>query len=484
MELGHKKFFNLISLFFIIFCWIFISNLSLHASEERIVRKPSEESSDWWNQAKFGLFIHWGIYSVPADSTGVMGLPAPLTPYAEWYLTNKMMQVKDYQKFAQQFNPINFNAKKWVATAKRAGVKYIIFTAKHHDGFSMFATKLSKFNMLDSTPFARDPLKELAEEANKQGIILGVYYSIMDWHHDHYLPRRIWEWFTRPASSADFNIYLQYLKGQLQELLTQYGPIKIVWFDGGWEHTPRGLKSNEIINLIRSLAPGALINDRLDWGGGDFTTPERYVPFIPFPSGRKWETCMTMNDTWGYTRNDHHWKSAEELIHTLIKVTSKGGNFLLNIGPKEDGEFPKEGDDILLQIGEWLKNNGESIYGAKKCILTHLKFNGVCTVKEVNGQIKYLYLHVFNWEQAQNGHKAQEDSYYGPYMPIRISITDLKKYHLKIEQITSVNQNSQLEEKLFFKKEGKEVVIYSPSRIDTSATVIRIKLSNDNYLLE
>ncbi|MGC8835044.1 MAG: alpha-L-fucosidase, partial [Armatimonadota bacterium] len=202
------------------------------AQTARETREQFLARTKWWREAKFGMFIHWGIYAVPADCTDLRGNKG----IAEWYMSNKQMQVKDYEKFAAQFNPVKFDARKWVKTAKDAGMKYIVITSKHHDGFCMFDSKLTDYCITKATPFKRDPMKELAAECRRQGIKLGFYYSIMDWHHPDYLPRRPWEQNVRPAAGADLNRYIEYMKGQLRELLTNYGPIAILWFDGGWEH--------------------------------------------------------------------------------------------------------------------------------------------------------------------------------------------------------------------------------------------------------
>ncbi len=337
----------------------------------------------WWREAKFGMFIHWGIYSVPASAKGG----------AEWYFYGTRMQVKDYEKFAAQFNPVKFDAAKWVRTAKEAGMKYIVITSKHHDGFCMFDTALTNYCITKATPFKRDPMKELARECRKQGIRLCFYYSIMDWHHPDYLPRRPWEAETRPADGADLNRYIEYMKGQLRELLTHYGPIGVLWFDGGWEHNEKELHSLEVNRMIRSIQPGILINDR-NRLPEDFSTPEQTIPAGAMPNGRLWETCMTINDTWGYTRDNTNWKSTTDLVHKLIDIASKGGNFLLNVGPTDLGEFPQPIVDRLEGIGAWLKVNGQAIYGTTQSPFRKLSFDGRCTRKG-----NTLYLHVFTWPE-------------------------------------------------------------------------------------
>ncbi len=356
----------------------------------------------WWEDAKFGMFIHWGVYAVPADATDKNGKKG----IAEWYLSNKQIQMKEYEKFAPRFNPVRFDAHRWVQTAKNAGMKYIVITSKHHDGFDMFGTKLnSSWNIVDATPFKRDPIKELAAECQKQGIKLCFYHSIMDWHHSDYTPRRPWETETRPAAGANYDRYVEYMKGQIRELLTSYGPIGVMWFDGEWEPTWTHERGMDLYNYVRSLQPSILVNNRVDKGrsgmqgmnkgsefAGDFGTPEQEIPAQGFTDGRLWESCMTMNDTWGFARNDHNWKSAETLIRNLIDIASKGGNYLLNVGPTDLGDFPQAINERLALIGEWMHANGASIYGTSHSPFKRLNFDGRCTQKG-----NRLYLQVFNW---------------------------------------------------------------------------------------
>jgi alpha-L-fucosidase len=353
----------------------------------------------WWREARFGMFIHWGVYAVPADSTKGLG---------EWYMHNTRMQVKDYERFVPQFNPVRFNARQWVKVAKDAGMKYIVITSKHHDGFAMFDSQVSDYTIVKATPFKRDVMKELARECQKQGIKLCFYYSIMDWHHPDYLPRRDWEKETRPAAGADFDRYVTYMKAQLKELVTQYGPLGVLWFDGEWENTWNHERGKDLYQYVRSLQPNILINNRVDKGragmagmttdakyAGDFGTPEQEVPPQGFQDDRLWETCMTLNDTWGYARNDHNWKSVEQLIHTLVDVAHKGGNLLLNVGPTDLGEFTPETLDRLSKMGDWMKKNGKAIHGTTKSPFKKLPSYLRCTRKG-----NTLFLHVFRWPES------------------------------------------------------------------------------------
>ena len=365
--------------------------------------KETEEQHDarmqWWREARFGMFIHWGLYAIPAGEWGGK------TEYGEWIRTSAQIPVDEYDKFLQQFNPIKYDAEAWVKMAKDAGMKYIVITSKHHDGFALFDSKVSEFDVM-ATPFKRDILKELADACRKYGIKMCWYHSIMDWHHPDYLPRREWEK-TRSTEGADLERYIAYMKAQLKELLTNYGDISVLWFDGEWESTWNDKRGLDLYNYVRSLQPNIIINNRVgasrndmqgfskDGGfAGDFGTPEQQIPATGLP-GVDWETCMTMNDHWGYNKNNHNWKSTKQIIQMLADIASKGGNYLLNVGPTSEGVFPQESIDRLREIGEWMKVYGEAIYETKASPFKKLDW-GRCTQKEIKGGTR-LYLHVFDW---------------------------------------------------------------------------------------
>lgn len=355
----------------------------------------------WFRDARFGLFVHWGVYSVPAGEWHGQ------TNYGEWFLEETKMPVSQYEKFAGQFNPVKFDAKEWVRLAKEAGMKYIVITSKHHDGFGMFRSDQTDW-CIKSTPFQRDPLKELADACRGAGIRLCFYYSIMDWHHPDWGTRRAWN--DKATGTPNMDRYVAYMKAELKELLTRYGPIGILWFDGEWESPWTHERGADLYNYVRSLQPDIIINNRvgkaragmggMDKGAervGDYGTPEQEIPATGFGPGVDWESCMTMNNHWGYNKYDQHWKSSTTLIRNLVDCASKGGNYLLNVGPTSEGLIPAPSIERLKEIGVWMKANGDAIYGTTASPFKRLPW-GRCTMK-ANADGAILYLHVFNWPQ-------------------------------------------------------------------------------------
>ncbi len=364
-------------------------------------KKEHDKRMEWWRDARFGLFIHWGLYSIPA------GEWEGKTNYAEWIRNQAQIPVDVYDKFVSLFNPVKFDAERWVHMAKEAGMKYIVITSKHHDGFCLFDSKFTDFDVM-STPFKRDILKELSEACKREGIKLCFYYSIMDWHYPDYLPRREWE-VNRSVKGADFDRYVKYMKNELKELLTNYGDIGVLWFDGEWENTWNDKRGLDLYNYVRSLQPDIIINNRVGASrsgmegftegngfAGDFGTPEQQIPATGLP-GIDWESCMTMNDHWGYNKNDKNFKSSKEILRMLADIASKGGNYLLNIGPTSEGVFPPESIERLHDISQWMKVNSESIYKTSASPFRELNW-GRCTQKDINGNTR-LYLHVFDWPE-------------------------------------------------------------------------------------
>jgi alpha-L-fucosidase len=377
---------------------VFVLWLSGCASSPDHAEPRGDPRLDWWRDARFGLFIHWGLYAVPA------GQWKDETNHGEWIMTTAKIPVEQYETFRERFDPVKFDADAWVRTAKDAGMKYIVITSKHHDGFCLFDSKYTDYDVM-STPFKRDILKELSDACRKHGLAMCWYHSIMDWHHPDYLPRRDSE--SRSAADASFPRYVEHLKDQVTELLTNYGPIGVMWFDGEWEPSWTNEYGQELYDLCRRLQPDVIVNNRVSTGRGgmagmtaegdfpgDFGTPEQEIPAQGIP-GVDWETCMTMNEHWGYNALDTQWKSSTELVRNLIDIASKGGNFLLNVGPTAEGEFPPACVERLRDMGAWLETNGEAIYGTSASPFASLPW-GRCTMRP-HGDTTTLYLHVFDW---------------------------------------------------------------------------------------
>jgi alpha-L-fucosidase len=332
----------------------------------------------WWHQAKLGMFIHWGLYAVPAGQWNGQRIAGS----AEWIMNNAMIPVQDYAKLAQSFNPTKFDAQAWVAIAEAAGMKYMVFTAKHHDGFAMYPSQVSRF-ALGATPWKRDPVRELADAAARRGIKFGVYYShAVDWHHPGGSdPQPVWD----PAQAGGRDDYLRDVSvPQVRELLANYPDLAVLWWD-----TPRGMTParSALLDALLPLQPSIITNNRLGGGfRGDFDVAERTIPTtVP---ARPFESALTINGTWGYRSDDTRWKTAAALVSSLIQVVSKGGNLLLNVGPTGEGVIPAESADRLAQMGAWLKVNGEAIYGAAASPLPDPPWGRV-TVKK---QRAYLHL--------------------------------------------------------------------------------------------
>jgi len=365
-----------------------------------VAARAADPRLDWWREARFGMFIHWGLYAVLAGEWNGK------TTYGEWIRHTAKIPIGEYEKVRGRFNPVRFDADAWVRMAKAAGMKYIVITSKHHDGFGLFDSKQTDWDVM-STPYGRDILKQLAAACQREGIRLCFYYSIMDWHHPDYLPRRDWETGARPPAGADFERYVQYMKAQLKELLTGYGPIGVLWFDGQWEGTWTNERGRDLYDYVRALQPAILINNRVGRAGGDFGlnkdqgvlgdfgTPEQEIPATGVP-GLDWETCMTMNDNWGYNRADKKFKSTETLVRNLVDIASKGGNFLLNVGPTGEGEFPPESVERLKEMGAWMQQHGASIYGTQASPFPTLPW-GRATVKTLDRGVTRIYLHVFDY---------------------------------------------------------------------------------------
>lgn len=373
-------------------------------SKMPLVGKKEEPTKDkrveWWREARFGMFIHWGIYSVPAGTYKGERVPG----LGEWIMEKGKIPVKEYEQFAKQFNSVKFNADEWVRIAKEAGMKYIVITSKHHDGFCLWDSKLTDYDIIDSTPFKRDILRELSQACKREGVKLCFYHSIMDWHHPDAQAPFEPNYNETKKSNPNFDRYVEYyLKGQLKELVENYGPLGVLWFDGEWVKDWTREMGWNMYDYVRGLQPNIIVNNRVGGGrrgmrglsesdefAGDFGTPEQRIPPNGLP-GVDWETCMTINDTWGYKSYDEKWKSTEDLLRKLADIASKGGNFLLNVGPTAEGLIPQASVERLEAMGKWMAVNGESIYGTTASPIGAVPW-GRCTARPGK-----LYLHVFDW---------------------------------------------------------------------------------------
>jgi len=362
-----------------------------------------DERMEWWREARFGMFIHWGLYAVPAgewNGQTVNGI-------SEWIQHKAPIPVADYEPLKDVFNPVQYDADEWVRLAKNAGMKYIVITSKHHDGFCLWNSGQTDWDIA-STPYKKDLLKPLADACEKYGVRLCFYHSIMDWHHPDYSLKKPYRG-NADNPAPDMDAYTDYMKAQLKELLTGYGDIGVLWFDGEWEKAWTHERGVDLDDYLRAIQPSLIINNRIDKGRkgmagmnkegdfrGDFGTPEQEIPHIGFP-GVDWESCMTMNGSWGYKVSDNNWKSTDTLIRNLVDIASKGGNYLLNVGPTAEGLIPAPSIERLEEIGAWMAVNGESIHGTSASTLPELEW-GRCTIKEGKGTTTY-YLHVFDWPE-------------------------------------------------------------------------------------
>ena len=344
----------------------------------------------WWRDAKFGMLIHWGVYAVPAgshDGKAIDGL-------GEWIMSQGRIPVASYRAYAKDFNPVNYDPASWAELAQAAGMRYLVITAKHHDGFALFPTATSQWNVVAATPWKKDLIAPMAQAARARGLKFGLCYSqSQDWINPGgakagYRDGDGWD----AAHKGSFDQYLDTIAvPQVREILTRYQP-DLLWWESPHLMTPeRAVK----LAALMQLRPGIIHNNRLGGGyKGDLETSQQRIPAAG-DAGHDWETCMTLNDTWGFKRDDHHWKSSAELIRNLVDIVSKGGNYLLNVGPTASGEIPPEAVKLLKEVGAWMKVNGESIYGTHASPFRNLAW-GRCTAKAAGGDT-ILYLHVLDW---------------------------------------------------------------------------------------
>ncbi len=365
--------------------------LALAGSVRAQSYRPAPENlaaRQWFEDNRFGMFIHWGVYSVLGDG--------------EWVMNNRQMTVAEYERLAPRFDPEQFDPAAWVALAKSAGMRYITFTTKHHDGFAMWRTSRNHWNIVDATPYRKDVVKMLAEECRRQGIKLFLYHSQLDWHNPDYFPLGQTGHASDRPPGGDFNKYLDFMNAQLRELLTGYGPIAGVWFDGMWDKPDADWHLEKTYSMIHALQPAALVGSnhhRAPYPGEDFQMFEKDLPgqhtqefngtstigSLPL------ETCDTINGAWGYNSKDTHFKSSRELIQYLVRAAGDNANFLLNIGPKPDGTIQPEFVERLHAMGAWLARNGDTIYGTRGGPVPPRNW-GVTTRKA--GKV---YVHVLDW---------------------------------------------------------------------------------------
>lgn len=385
----------------------------LRSVEAQVI--PKTERMQWWREARFGMFIHWGVY---AQWAGVYNGHEQRKGGAEWILNRSKIPVAEYREKAREFNPVNYNPDEWVRMAKDAGMKYIVITAKHHDGFALFKSTASDWNVVDATTYGKDLLKPLAKACKKYGMPLGFYYSqAQDWTNpggavsrkpasdgwlhpdsakiDAYTKEHNGHW-DPIQDTRSFSDYIhQVAAPQVKELLSNYGKIAVLWWD-----TPTNMTKEAALELqsLLALQPAIITNDRLKKPDfpGDTKTPEQKIPGLHEMDTTDWETCMTMNGTWGYRTSDTIWKSTTTLIRNLSDIASKGGNYLLNVGPKADGSFPEASVRILKEMGLWMKVNGVAIYGTLPTAIPQPEWGRLTQKKEKDGS-NHLFLHLFSW---------------------------------------------------------------------------------------
>jgi len=357
----------------------------LNESKEEI-----DDRMEWWRDGTFGMFIHWGAYAVPAGIHNGEEIPG----IGEWIMDRGKISIEEYEKYVHQFNPVKYDANEWARIAADAGMKYMVITSKHHDGFCLWDSDVSDYDVMDAAPIQRDLLKELADACKKHDVKLCFYHSIMDWHHPD-------------ANKENWAKYRDdYLIPQLDELLSgDYGDVGVLWFDGEWISEWTEDQGKALYQHLRELKPDLIINNRVGKGrqgmqgmnkdrtyAGDFGTPEQEI--LETASALDWESCMTMNNTWGFKKNDHEWKSSEILIHNLVDIIAKGGNYLLNVGPTAEGLIPEASVDRLREMGVWIRVNEEAIYKTQR--FEHYKEGeNIRYIQDKKG--KYVYAVAFEW---------------------------------------------------------------------------------------
>jgi len=406
---------------------ISLLSMGLYAQEGYVPTAENLDNREWFQDAKFGLFIHWGVYSVMAGG-GDQGI-------AEWIMNQKEIPIAQYEKLPSFFNPVAFDPAAWVSMVKKAGMKYITITSKHHDGFAMYDSKVSDYNIVDATPYGKDVIGMLKAECDRQGVRLFFYHSQLDWHHPDYFPRgRTGRGYTGRPESGDWDAYLGYMNTQLTELLMQYGGIGGIWFDGMWDKPDADWRLDETYALIHKLQPSALIGSNhhmMPFPGEDFMMFERDLPGdnsmgfnnTEIPKDIPLEMCETMNGSWGFNLVDTNYKSVERLVQTMVKAAGFGANFLLNTGPMPNGKIQPENVDTLMAIGRWLDLYGDAIYGTRKGPVLPQEW-GALTTKG-----KKVFVHVLD-----PGEGAIEIEGYLPKIKSALFFDDGSKVEVKVKK--------------------------------------------------
>lgn len=452
-------------------CTALLTSLSLSGKEDSQASDNADAPHlrmEWWSEAKFGMFIHWGAYSKAGGEWNGE------TNHHEWLQFTAKIPLKEYTEFAKTFDPKDFDPNAWVKVAKDAGMKYLVITSKHHDGIAMYDSKVSDHNIIKLAGLEMDPIRQLAEACRKQGLKFGVYYSLgRDWE-DPDVPTGKYKAGWR-SNLIDFpnekeKVFNRYFKRkampQVRELLTNYGPIDVMWFDTPELISPA--ESKEMLEMIRSIQPDCIVNQRVGNDLGDYGTPEQTIP--PEVSTEPWETCMTLNGHWGYNKADDDWKSSGYLLRNLVDIVSKGGNYLLNVGPTGEGSIPSPSTTRLEEMGAWLERNGEAIYGCGPTPFGAELGSYSETEKDKKGNPKFIakkewrattkpgliFVHQFNWKKGG------------------LMIPPVKDTVISASFLADPDQTP-----LRFKQTSEGILITLPDEApDSPISVVRLKLSN------
>jgi len=437
----------------IIIILLFVSSLALTANGQNAYDNR-QQRTEWFREARFGMFIHWGIYAVPARG--------------EWVKNFEQISTEDYQQYFEAFNPVDYDPVKWAKLAKQAGMKYAVITAKHHDGFCLFDSKYTDYKAT-KTPAKRDLIREFVDAFRAEGLKIGFYYSLLDWYQPDF----------ESKDEAVFNRYIDYMHKQVEELVTNYGKIDIMWFDYSWgDYRGEKWKATKLVEMVKKHQPHIIIDNRLggnmmaatpDFYAGDFGGPEQIMPpaIVKDETGRPvpWELCMTLNNSWGYNKTDFNYKSADDILYTLINCVSKNGNLLLNVGPDARGNIPPQSVETLEEIGAWMTLNGEGIYGCGPAQLDKPEW-GWYTQKG-----KTIYAHITNYNVGQVCLKGLKDK-------VKSAILLSDGSEVKPGEISNVNTNGPYvgKDDIFInvRSRGRNI----PAAADRSFKVVKFEITD------